>query len=115
MIYANIGTFTSGVYNPPVSVVVNNVHIPTYSTRVNITVAPEHMKYVIGVKGYYFNAITHCSGALYIWYHKDIGVVEIVGFPGTLADAETRLKSRMSCIGKKQYTKQRDIEWPVLS
>ena len=41
----------------------------------------------------------YCSGALYIRYHKDSGVFEIVGFPGALANAEMRLKSRTSWRG----------------
>lgn len=103
-------TITSGVYNPPVGVTINNMQIPTFSAHVNITVPPEHMKFVIGVQGHYFNAITRCSGALYIWYHKESGIIEVVGFPGGLDDAIKRLKSRMDHISSKAYA----IEWPAL-
>ena len=99
--YANAPTFTTGVYNPPKVVMLNNIPIPTFTRYVKISVSQEHMKYVIGTQGYYFNAITRCSGAMYIWYHKDKGVIEIVGCPGALANAEARLKSRMDDISNK--------------
>ena len=88
--YANAPTFTTGVYNPPKVVMLNNIPIPTFTRYVKISVSQEHMKYVIGTQGYYFNAITRCSGAMYIWYHKDKGVIEIVGCLGALANAEAR-------------------------
>lgn len=113
-VYANSSPFVSGAYNPPTSILVNNVQIPVFSRNVAITVSPEYMKYVIGTKGSCFTAITKYSGAQYIWYHRDKGVIEVIGLPGALDNAEFRLKVRMAYISQLSDTQLRNNEWPTL-
>lgn len=55
---------------------------PPYGHMLKIPcmVYPELMGYVIGKNGVVFKAITHqVSGGMYIWYHKDQGMIEIWG------------------------------------
>ena len=110
--------FSSGVYNPPQYVYLNNAHLMPVSVKfVPLTIPHEWMKFVIGTNGYYFNAITHASKVCYIWYHEHIAMIEIRGPWYNLDEAERRLLQRMNHI-KFQVTKRSTMEtstsWPPL-
>lgn len=95
--------FQSGVYAPPICCTVRQgslIPMEQHCRKVNVTISPSLMKFVIGKQGYYFNAITKASGTNYIWYKKEENVIEVWGPPQNLWDAEKRLKERMN-----------DIEW----
>ena len=92
----NSMTFVSGVYNPPSMMIAN---MPKQCKFVHTTIPADWMKYVIGNNGYYFNAITYQSGCSYIWFHKEINMIEIWGVSmQNLQNAETRLLERMEYI-----------------
>jgi len=98
--------FQSGVYAPPICCTFqrdNVIPLEQHCRRVNVTISPTLMKFVIGKQGYYFNAITKASGTNYIWYKKEENIIEVWGPPHKLADAERRLTERMD-----------DIRWKVM-
>jgi hypothetical protein len=108
--------FTPGLYNPPHLIPYDSrILIPISVKFVPITIPHAHMKYVIGKNGYYFNAITHASNIAYIWYHSNLGMVELRGPHDNLNEAERRIIARMNHISKsvaeREQTKNKtDIE-----
>ena len=91
---------TPGVYNPPH---MNTCQHPPGMTCkfMNVSIHPALMKFVIGTKGYYFNAITKASGACYIWYHRHLNMIELWGTPHAITNAETRLSMRCEYISQE--------------
>jgi hypothetical protein len=101
----------TGVYNPPVGIQVksiNNVliaNIPIGIKFIPVIIQGDYMKYVIGTNGYYFNGITKASKVDYIWYHKEINMIEIRGFEGYMNDAVARINARMEHIKNAMISK----------
>uniref|UniRef100_A0A6C0BPG4 Uncharacterized protein n=1 Tax=viral metagenome TaxID=1070528 RepID=A0A6C0BPG4_9ZZZZ len=104
----------TGVYNPPVGIQVksiNNVliaNIPIGIKFIPAIIQGDCMKYVIGTNGYYFNGITKASKVDYIWYHKEINMIEIRGFEGYMNDAVARINARMEHIKNAMISKSVD-------
>lgn len=97
--------FVSGLYNP-MSILLK---IPPQVIRkfIPITIPVDWMKFVIGKKAQFFNAITYQSGTYYIWFHKSTEMIEILG-PSNIhvTNAEQRLVNRMKRICVENLTKQ---------
>jgi hypothetical protein len=96
--------FQSGVYCPPKIFTVDPLKGSFVGTaedhirHIKVDIDPDLMKYVIGTRGYYFNAITRASGVSYIWYDKNTETIEVHGPIWRLDDAERRLTERMDHI-----------------
>jgi hypothetical protein len=92
---------TPGVYNPPHMNTYHHPHPGMTCKFMNVSIHPALMKFVIGTKGYYFNAITKASGACYIWYHRHLNMIELWGTPCSIMNAETRLGMRCEYISQE--------------
>ena len=105
--------YQQGVYTPPTVCTFqqnNVVPLEQHCLKVNVTISPTLMKFVIGKNGYYFNAITKASGTNYIWYKREEGIIEIWGPPHKLVNAKDRLEKRMKEISWKAICKESEIK-----
>ena len=104
---------TPGVYNPPHMNTYQHPHPGMVCKFMNVSIHPALMKFVIGTKGYYFNAITKASGACYIWYHRHLNMIELWGTPCSIMNAETRLGMRCEYISQEHERRVMEEETTI--
>lgn len=87
------------------------------SDTVPIMVTPDLMKFVIGKEGSVFKAITHqVKGAQYIWYHKDLKVIELWAMNSqALKTMLDRLVYKMLLIQEEHMKQTIEGEWASVS
>jgi hypothetical protein len=82
------------VYDPPVDAAY---------TQVQSDLDAKSMGRVIGKDGCVFNAICHQTGADYIWYQRNTGIIEIWGPEDVLTDARNRIQAHLERVRNQMY------------
>ena len=97
-----------GVYNPPM-----NRHFIAIST---INFSKTFIRKIMGQNGKAFKAISHQTGADYIFYNNDRQLIEIYGLEHTIHNAYNRLQKRIhdfeeyNRVRKQQYEERKKLE-----
>jgi hypothetical protein len=91
---------TPGVYSPP-------THVPgVVYASVSTAGHTEHsLRFAIGKEGCAWKAISHQTGALYIWNNKEEGYIEVWGYPENAAAAASRVQDRLALVLEQQFPK----------
>jgi hypothetical protein len=81
------------VYNPP----------NTHYSHINVNeIDPCILERVMGVKGVYFKAFTETMELKYVWWRKDIHVIELWGPFQNMSDAQKVMRNRINDISQLQ-------------
>ena len=77
------------MYNPPIA----------HYSHINVSnISDEVLNKVMGINGAYFKAFTEIFGLYYVWWNKDLKVIEFWGPMHVMLDSRKVMNNRIKSI-----------------